>query len=87
MTKAEKTAVIEELKEKFENSSFFYVTDSSTLSVEKVNNLRSKLFEHGIEVSVVKNTLTVKALQSPGFFIIILYSNFSENFVYKNEKY
>lgn len=64
MTKAEKTAVIEELKEKFENSSFFYVTDSSTLSVEKVNNLRSKLFEHGIEMRVVKNTLAVKALES-----------------------
>lgn len=64
MTKAEKTAVIEELKEKFENSSFFYVTDSSTLTVEKVNNLRGKLFEKGIEMRVVKNTLARKALES-----------------------
>jgi len=64
MTKAEKTAVIEELKDKFENSSFFYVTDSSTLTVEKVNELRGMLFEKGIEMRVVKNTLARKALES-----------------------
>ena len=64
MTKAEKTAVIEELKEKFENSSFFYVTDSSTLTVAKVNELRGKLFEKGIEMRVVKNTLARKALEA-----------------------
>ena len=64
MTKADKTAVIEELKEKFENSSFFYVTDSSTLTVEQVNKLRGMLFEKGIEMRVVKNTLARKALES-----------------------
>ena len=64
MTKAEKTAVIEELTEKFQNSSFFYVTDSSTLTVEKVNDLRGKLFEKGIEMRVVKNTLARKALEA-----------------------
>lgn len=31
MTKAEKTATIEALKEKFENNQFFYITDSSRL--------------------------------------------------------
>ena len=45
MTKAEKATVIEELTEKFNNSEFFYVTDSSTLTVEKVNQLRGLLFE------------------------------------------
>lgn len=64
MTKAEKTAVIEELKEKFENASFFYVTDSSTLTVEQVNKLRGLLFEKGIEMRVVKNTLARKALEA-----------------------
>lgn len=64
MTKAEKTAVIEELKEKFGNSSFFYVTDSSTLTVEQVNDLRGQLFEKGIEMRVVKNTLARKALEA-----------------------
>lgn len=64
MTKAEKTAVIEELKEKFSNSSFFYITDSSELTVEQVNKLRRMLFNKGIEMRVVKNTLVKKALES-----------------------
>ena len=64
MNKAEKTAMIEELKEKFETSSFFYVTDSSTLSAEKTTELRGMFFEKGIEMRVVKNTLIKKALES-----------------------
>ncbi|MCB9285500.1 MAG: 50S ribosomal protein L10 [Lewinellaceae bacterium] len=64
MTREEKSAIIEELKEKFENSPFFYITDSSTLTVESVNKLRGLLFEKGIEMRVVKNTLVKKALES-----------------------
>ncbi|MBR9922791.1 MAG: 50S ribosomal protein L10 [Bacteroidetes bacterium] len=64
MTREEKTAVIEELKEKFANSEFFYVTDSSTLTVEQVTNLRGMLFEKGVEMRVVKNTLAKKALEA-----------------------
>lgn len=63
MTRAEKTTAIEELREKFANNNFFYLTDSSTLSVEKINNLRGLLYEKGIEMKVVKNTLALKALQ------------------------
>ncbi len=66
MTKQEKTAVIEELKTKFEESSFFYITDSSTMTVEQVNNLRGLLFEKGIEMRVVKNTLARKAMEALG---------------------
>lgn len=64
MTKSEKTAAIEALKEKFSNSDFFYLTDSSTLTVDKVNKLRSLCFSKGIELKVVKNTLAKKALES-----------------------
>ena len=64
MTKAEKYTVVEVLKEKFENSNFFYITDSSTMTVEDVNNLRRKFYESGIEMQVVKNTLAKKALES-----------------------
>lgn len=64
MNKAEKTAVIEALKEKFSNSQYFYVTDSSTLTVAKVNELRALCFEKGIEMKVVKNTLIKKALEA-----------------------
>ncbi len=63
MTRQEKTTVVEELREKFNNSSFFYITDSSTLTVGEVNKLRGLLFEKGIEMRVVKNTLALKALQ------------------------
>lgn len=64
MTKAEKTATIEALKEKFAASEYFYVTDASTLTVEQVNNLRALCFEKGVEMKVVKNTLVRKALES-----------------------
>ena len=63
MTRAEKTTAISELKEKFSNHSFFYLTDSSTLTVEQINKLRGLCFEKGVELKVVKNTLAKKALE------------------------
>ena len=64
MTKSEKVAVVEELKEKFENATSFYLTDSSTLTVAQVNDLRGLCFEKDVEMRVVKNTLVKKALES-----------------------
>ena len=64
MNKTEKTQVIEELKEKFENSQYFYIADSSTLTVGEVNKLRALCHEKGVEMKVVKNTLAKKALES-----------------------
>ncbi len=63
MTRTDKGTLINELKEKFENNSFFYVTDSSSLTVEKINALRRICFEKGIDVKVVKNTLAIKAME------------------------
>ncbi len=64
MTREEKTATIEALKEKFENTTHFYLTDSSTLTVEQINNFRRLCYEKGIEMKVVKNTLARKALEA-----------------------
>lgn len=64
MTKTEKTATIEALKEKFDNQSFFYLADASTLTVEQVNNFRRLCHEKGVEMKVVKNTLARKALEA-----------------------
>jgi large subunit ribosomal protein L10 len=64
MTREEKTAAIQQLKDKFSESQFFYITDSSTLTVEQVNKFRRLCFDKGIEMQVVKNTLAKKALQS-----------------------
>jgi len=62
MTK-EKIATVEELKDKFTNSQYFYVTDYSTLTVEQINSFRRKCFEKGVEIKVLKNTLVRKALE------------------------
>ncbi|HLP92731.1 MAG TPA: 50S ribosomal protein L10 [Saprospiraceae bacterium] len=64
MTREEKTVAIEELKEELGNSSFFYLTDSSTLTVAKINKFRRMCFEKGITVKVAKNTLIKKALEN-----------------------
>ncbi len=64
MTRAEKTETIEALKEKFTQVEYFYLTDSSTLTVEEVNNFRRLCFEEGIEMKVVKNTLVKKAFEA-----------------------
>lgn len=64
MTREEKQANIELLKSKFEEREYFYITDSSTLTVEQVNKLRGLCYEHGVEMKVVKNTLAIKALEA-----------------------
>ena len=64
MTRDEKSAVIADLKDKFENASFFYFTDSSELTVGQVNKLRGLCFENDIELRVIKNTLAKKALEA-----------------------
>ena len=64
MTRSEKSAAIDVLKEKFENNAFFYLTDSSMLTVEQVNKLRRLCYEKGVEMKVVKNTLAIKALEA-----------------------
>ncbi|WP_109832177.1 50S ribosomal protein L10 [Reichenbachiella versicolor] len=64
MTKEDKALVIQELTEKFKETSNFYFTDASGMTVEEVNNLRRKCFEAGIEYKVIKNTLIKKALEN-----------------------
>ena len=66
MKKSDKGLLIQELKEKFENSDYFYIADSSNLSVAKINEFRRACFEKDIEVRVVKNTLAIKAIQQIG---------------------
>ena len=64
MTRAEKTQLVEDLSIQLKESEYFYVTDSSALTVEQVNNLRRQLYEQGIQMKVVKNTLMRKALDT-----------------------
>jgi large subunit ribosomal protein L10 len=62
MTKQEKAVIIDDLSDKFQNTSFFYITDASGLTVQQVNDFRRACFEKGVEYKVVKNTLIKKAL-------------------------
>lgn len=63
MTRTEKMQAIEQLKESFEKHQFFYLTDSSAMSVAQINDLRRLCFEKGVTMQVVKNTLAIKALE------------------------
>ena len=64
MTKQEKNDVIELLKGKFAQYNNFYITDTESLSVEQVTNLRRHCFDKQVEMKVAKNTLIKKALES-----------------------
>jgi len=63
MKKEEKSALIDSLVVKLENNPNFYLTDASSLSVEKVNKLRRRCFDANINMLVVKNTLLIKAME------------------------
>lgn len=64
MTKQEKIEVIELLKGKFSQYNNFYVTDTESLTVTQVGNLRRACFDKQVEMKVAKNTLIKKALES-----------------------
>ncbi len=63
MTREDKSAAIAELREELSNSPFFYLADSSTLTVAKINKFRRMCFEKDIRIKVAKNTLIQKALE------------------------
>ena len=64
MTKDQKNEVIEVLKGKFSQYDNFYITDTESLTVEQVSQLRRACFDKNVEMKVAKNTLIKKALES-----------------------
>lgn len=66
MNKEQKSAVIEELKEKVSKYDNFYLTDASSMTVAEINKLRRLCFERGVKYEVVKNTLLRKAFEAHG---------------------
>lgn len=64
MTKDQKNEVIEVLKDKFAQYNNFYVTNTESLSVAQVSQLRRVCFDKQVEMKVAKNTLIKKALES-----------------------
>ncbi len=66
MTKEQKNEVIGVLKEKFSQYSNFYITNTESLTVAQVTQLRRACFDKQVEMKVAKNTLIKKALESLG---------------------
>lgn len=64
MTKQEKNEVIDVLKGKFSQYNNFYITDTESLTVAQVSDLRRHCFNKQVEMKVAKNTLIRKALES-----------------------
>ena len=63
MNREEKHELVSALQEKMKEFGNFYIADTSSLSVAKVNNIRRKCFESGIEMQVAKNSLIRKAIE------------------------
>lgn len=63
MNKQEKTQEIERLVEVLNANTKIYLADCSSLTVEKVGQLRRSCHEKNVTMQVVKNTLLKKALE------------------------
>ncbi len=66
MTKEEKHELVQALAEQMKEYGNFYITDTSDLTVEKVNLIRRKCFESDITMQVAKNSLIKKAMEAAG---------------------
>jgi large subunit ribosomal protein L10 len=66
MDRSEKERLVEELTERLKATETMIVADYRGLTVTEIDELRTKLLEHGARFSVVKNTLTRRAAESAG---------------------
>jgi len=64
MNKEEKHEVVLALAEQMKEYGNFYITDTSNLTVAKINDIRRKCFDSGIKMQVTKNTLIKKAMET-----------------------
>lgn len=66
MERSEKERLVGELTERLKATETMIVADYRGLTVTEIDELRTKLLEHGARFSVVKNTLTKRAAESAG---------------------
>ncbi len=66
MLRKDKEQVVAELAERLRSSGTLIVADYRGLSVSELDDVRTKLLEHGARFSVVKNTLTKRAASEAG---------------------
>ena len=63
MKREEKAQYIDTLTAELNEAGVFYLTDTSELTVEKINDLRRRCFKSGITLRVIKNSLLKKAIE------------------------
>jgi large subunit ribosomal protein L10 len=66
MLRKDKEQVVERLAERLRTSETLILADYRGLSVSELDEVRTKLLEHGARFSVVKNTLTKRAAEEAG---------------------
>jgi large subunit ribosomal protein L10 len=66
MLKAKKEQIVAELVERLRTTESLIVTDYRGLSMKEIDDLRTRLLEHGARYQVVKNTLTRRAAEAAG---------------------
>ena len=66
MLKQDKERIVEELAARLKDTPTLFVADYRGLSVTEIDDLRTKLIEHGAKFTVVKNTLTKRAAEAAG---------------------
>jgi large subunit ribosomal protein L10 len=66
MNKEEKHDLVLALTEQIKEYGNFYITDTSDLTVAKVNTIRRQCFENDITMQVAKNSLIKKAMEAAG---------------------
>src|SRR5438067_8507019 len=66
MQKEDKAKIVDELTERLRSADTLIVADYRGLTMPQIDDLRSKLLEHGAKFTVVKNTLTRRAAKDAG---------------------
>jgi large subunit ribosomal protein L10 len=66
MNKEEKHDLVLALTEQMKEYGNFYITDTSDLTVAKINDIRRKCFDSDIKMQVAKNSLIKKAMEAAG---------------------
>ena len=66
MLKRDKEQVVADLVERLRSSSTLILADYRGLSVSELDDVRTKILEHGARFTVVKNTLTKRAAEEAG---------------------
>ena len=66
MNKNQKIELVENLSNKFKNSSALYFTKYTGMNVVQATELRSKFKENNVEYIISKNTLTKLAIEKSG---------------------